>query len=42
MGTGQAPAPMPDIDDAKDQVLARYDKRIAYYWKGESVQQTIL
>jgi len=33
MGTGQAPAPMPDIDDTKNQVLERYDKRIAYYWK---------
>lgn len=33
MGTGQAPAPMPNIDDAKNQVLERYDNRIGYYWK---------
>jgi hypothetical protein len=33
MATGQAPATLPNTDDAKNQVLQRYDKRIAYYWK---------
>ena len=37
MGTSQAPAlasNAPNIDALKIQVLERYDKAIAYYWKG--------
>lgn len=33
MATGQAPAIHPSTEDDKKQVLARYDERIAYYWK---------
>jgi hypothetical protein len=32
MGTAQAPAPVPGNDDAKNQILKRYDERLKYYW----------
>jgi len=33
MGTGQAPGIDSNAEDAKKQILMRYEERIAYYWK---------
>jgi Protein of unknown function (DUF4231) len=33
MATGQGPPAVATMEDLKNQVLERYDKRIEYYWK---------